>query len=179
MKHQMLVVVRVLWLAAQPRCAWAGDWAVPDRATARDQAVVVCAGPVDQIEPLPAPQITIAHPVRVSHVWKGDVPATITIATARSDVSCGYAFQAGHDSVIYARESGTTLSNGSSTVLETGFCSRTRPRAESQDDLAALWRGAGARRSTTANTTATAYKARYICRVDVGGCCGASAYLRE
>ena len=142
-----LIVVGVLWLAAQPRCAWACDCDVPDLATARDQAVAVFAGQVERIEPAPGPQIALGDPVRVtvrvSRVWEGDVSSTTMIATARSEASCGYEFQAGRDYVIYAREPGTTLINRTahSTMLETGLCSRTRPLAEAQDDLVAL--GAG------------------------------------
>lgn len=78
-----------------------------------------------------------ADPVKVtfdvSKVWKGPDYKNMVIKTARSDVSCGYAFKQGDEYIVYAYGEGDKLS--------TGICSRTQLLANAQEDLEVLGTG--------------------------------------
>jgi MYXO-CTERM domain-containing protein len=66
--------------------------------------------------------------------WKGlENEETITVRTSESSASCGYAFELDKSYLVYAQ--------GAPDALAVTSCGRTRPMAESNEDLAAL--GAG------------------------------------
>lgn len=66
--------------------------------------------------------------------WKGlENEETITLHTSESSASCGYPFELDKSYLLYAQ--------GALDALTVSTCSRTRPMAEANEDLAAL--GAG------------------------------------
>ena len=65
----------------------------------------------------------------VNEVWKGPRQESITIRTARSEVSCGFEFAIGLRYLVYARDG------------QTGLCDRTALAVRSQEDLVALGEG--------------------------------------
>ncbi len=84
--------------------------------------------------------VSSADPVEVTFevysVWKGPAYSTITVTTARSGASCGYAFEKGEEYLVYA--------DGSADSLTVSMCSRTQPLGWAEDDLAALGEGSSA-----------------------------------
>jgi hypothetical protein len=78
-----------------------------------------------------------ADPVQVTFevyaVWKGPLYDTITITTARSGASCGYAFEEGEEYLVYA--------HGSANSLAVSLCSRTQLLEGADEDLVALGEG--------------------------------------
>lgn len=78
-----------------------------------------------------------ADPVRVTFevyaVWKGPAYRTITITTARSGASCGYAFEKGEEYLVYA--------DGSADSLTVSMCSRTQSLSSAEEDLTKLGEG--------------------------------------
>ena len=70
---------------------------------------------------------------RVITVWKGETQPLSKILTDFHGTACGYDFSVGGEYLVYAYRSGG--------VLNTGICSRTRPRYEAQPDLDALGPG--------------------------------------
>jgi len=81
--------------------------------------------------------VSSADPVEVTFevyaVWKGPLFSTITITTARSGASCGYAFEKGEEYLVYA--------DGPADSLTVSSCSRTMPLGWAEDDLVALGEG--------------------------------------
>lgn len=67
----------------------------------------------------------------VDQVWKGDLPARVTIKTATSAAACGRTYQVGQSYIVYARR-------GSGKTLLDGLCSRTRTSAAAGEDLEQL-----------------------------------------
>ncbi len=67
----------------------------------------------------------------VDRVWKGELPARVTIKTATSSAACGRTYQIGQSYVVYARR-------GTGTALLDGLCSRTRTSAAAGEDLEEL-----------------------------------------
>ena len=70
--------------------------------------------------------------IALGSVWKG-VPEgeTVELWTGSGGGDCGYHFEVGEDYLVYAYE-------GDDGSLSTGICSRTRPLADAETDLAAL-----------------------------------------
>lgn len=74
--------------------------------------------------------------LQVYRVWKGDLTAETVIYTPRDSASCGYeGFAVGSEFLVFA--------TGSAERLETNLCTRTKPLATAQGDLAALGDGYG------------------------------------
>lgn len=105
------------------------------------QADAVFAGKVTEIvKPKPNAQgiISSADPVQVtfdvSTSWKGVTTKQVTIKTALDSASCGFAFEAGKEYLVYSNKDETN-------VLKTSICSRTQALTVASEDLASL--GAG------------------------------------
>jgi hypothetical protein len=128
----IVVVVALVVLATDARCAWACSCALPSATPleARDGGAAVFAGRVTNVS-IPDPNSytpfrSVAVTVAVNQVWKGDVGSTIVIGTSRDGASCGYTFVVGQEYLLYAFEY--------EDELVTGMCGRTRPLADTQDD---------------------------------------------
>ncbi len=135
----MIVLIALVVLTADARCAWACSCALPSATPleARDGGAAVFAGHVTNVS-IPDPNSytpfrSVAVTVAVSQVWEGDVGSTIVIGTSRDGASCGYTFVVGQEYLLYAFEY--------EGELVTGMCGRTRPLADAQDDLAVLGEG--------------------------------------
>jgi hypothetical protein len=141
----------------QPRCVWACDCDVPSVSEASEQAAAIFAGRVIDVAVPSGTYISSADTVTVTFAvataWKGGVQSTVTLATLRSEISCGYEFQEGQEYLVYARPAGTTLlyARPANTTFEVSFCSRTHPLADATADLAALGEG----QTPIANATQT------------------------
>ncbi|MGC5323925.1 hypothetical protein [Brevibacillus sp. SYSU BS000544] len=104
-------------------------------------ADAVFAGRVTEVvKPKPNGQglISSTDPVQVtfdvSTSWKGVTTKQITIKTALDSASCGFAFEAGKEYLVYSYK-------GDANVLETNICTRTQALTAASDDLTSL--GAG------------------------------------
>ena len=64
---------------------------------------------------------------KVHVMWKGELPPSISLTTARYDASCGFTFLEGSRYIVYSRD-GETVS----------LCSRTKLIQEADEDLAEL-----------------------------------------
>jgi hypothetical protein len=73
----------------------------------------------------------VAVTFEVDQVWKGEVKPKLIVNTAMSSASCGYEFQMNTDYLVYANSDG----NGKQTTI---ICDRTKPIADSTEDLAVL-----------------------------------------
>jgi hypothetical protein len=69
----------------------------------------------------------------VDEAWKGLTDLQVTIATSDNDGTCGYDFEQGAKSLVYAY--------GSEGSLQTGICHRTQPVADAYEDMAYLGEG--------------------------------------
>lgn len=137
MRIFLLLVIIVSMLAIETESACACSCAPPGspdeeltRATAVFTGKVVgLAKPLDGFGP-----ISSADPIKVTFqvytVWKGSISQTTTITTSRSGASCGYTFEKGSEYIVYA--------HGPENDLAVSLCSRTRPLAVADDDLAVL-----------------------------------------
>lgn len=89
-----------------------------------------------------------ADPVKVTfvvaEVWKGDIPAEVSITTARESASCGYNFEDGAEYLVYA--------NGTDADRKVSLCSRTTLLANADEDLEALGAGSPPKMIPAANT---------------------------
>ena len=85
---------------------------------------------IDSADVPPDEPLTVEFSVRT--VWKGEVPQTMRLTTARS-AGCGYPFDNHVDYVVYA--------NGEQGALEVRPCSQTKPHTEAREDLEALGEG--------------------------------------
>ncbi len=98
----------------------------------RDNSTAVFAGRVASITTVNrggvAPQLQVAFDV--SQSWKGPAAASIEVLTSESSASCGVTFTQGGEYVVYT--------NDSEGYLNASLCSRTRPLADADEDLAAL-----------------------------------------
>jgi hypothetical protein len=94
---------------------------------------IVFDGDVLRIERIPDSARPSAFRLRrlvtftVNRAYRGGVEGTIQIATGSSGADCGYPFEVGDRYLVYAHDSGGTLS--------TGICSRTRPLSKAAEDL--------------------------------------------
>ena len=134
----VLALVIVSLLVVTPTAVYACSCASPGPPEAEmARSTAVFAGKVTEIAARDWLVISSTDPVKVtfqvSEVWKGPVRTTLTARTARSDISCGYAFTVGDEYLVYA--------NGSEMDLELFLCSRTAPLATAVSDLIVL--GAG------------------------------------
>jgi hypothetical protein len=68
--------------------------------------------------------------LKVEKVWKGAKCAEATVVTGVGGGDCGYAFEAGKRYLVYA--------SSDEGKLRTSLCTRTRPAAQAEEDLAAL-----------------------------------------
>ena len=102
-----------------------------------EKSTAVFAGKVIDVDVPRGIVISTADPVKVtfevSKVWKGPDYKTLVVTTARDGASCGYSFKQGEEYIIYTYGEGDKLS--------TGICSRTKPLANSQQDLEELGEG--------------------------------------
>ncbi|HEX6289822.1 MAG TPA: hypothetical protein VFZ66_11555 [Herpetosiphonaceae bacterium] len=100
-------------------------------------ASAVFTGTVAQQTAPQGPAVSSADPVNVAfqvdQVWKGQVPRSVIVQTARDSASCGFTFQNGGEYLVYAQ----TIDG----QLSVSLCSRTSLLADAQDDLAALGQG--------------------------------------
>lgn len=85
---------------------------------------------IDSADVPPDEPLTVEFSVHT--VWKGEVPQTMRLTTARS-AGCGYPFDNHVDYVVYA--------DGEQGALEVRACSGTKLRAEAREDLDALGEG--------------------------------------
>lgn len=85
---------------------------------------------IDSADVPPDEPLTVEFSVRT--VWKGEVPQTMRLTTARS-AGCGYPFDNHVDYVVYA--------DGEQGALEVRACSQTKPHTEAREDLEALGEG--------------------------------------
>ena len=85
---------------------------------------------IDSADVPPDEPLTVEFSVRT--VWKGEVPQTMRLTTARS-AGCGYPFDNHLDYIVYA--------DGEEGVLEVRACSQTKPHTEAREDLEALGEG--------------------------------------
>ncbi len=85
---------------------------------------------IDSADVPPDEPLTVEFSVHT--VWKGEVPQTMRLTTARS-AGCGYPFDNHVDYVVYA--------DGEQGALEVGACSGTKLGAEAREDLDALGEG--------------------------------------
>ncbi|MFQ5595074.1 MAG: LysM peptidoglycan-binding domain-containing protein [Anaerolineae bacterium] len=137
-RSTLLLVILVGLLLVNPTRLFA-CFCVPEKSPTDEltRSTAVFAGRVTQIETSSTPMWEDVESVnvtlQVSRVWKGPLRTTLTVLTARQGIDCGYEFEEDVEYLVYARGSGDNL-----TVW---FCSRTRPLASAQEDLAAL--GAG------------------------------------
>lgn len=104
-------------------------------------ADAVFAGKVTEVvKPKPDAQgiISSADPVQVtfdvSTSWKGVTTKQVTIKTALDSASCGFAFVAGKEYLVYSYK-------GESDVLNTSICTRTQALTAASEDLASLGTG--------------------------------------
>jgi len=72
---------------------------------------------------------------QVDKQWKGVTTDTVPVVTAADSAACGYPFVTGKTYLVYARKL------DGEPELQTNLCSRTKPLASAQDDLAALGEG--------------------------------------
>ena len=139
----LLLVILVGLLLLNPTRLFA-CFCVPEKSPTDELArsTAVFAGRVTQIETSSTPMWedvdSVNVTLQVSRVWKGPLRSTLTVLTARQGIDCGYEFEEDVEYLVYARGSGDNL-----TVW---FCSRTRPLASAQEDLAVL--GAGSTPTT-------------------------------
>jgi MYXO-CTERM domain-containing protein len=100
--------------------------------------------------------------------WKGlENEETITVRTSESSASCGYAFELNKSYLVYAQ--------GTPDALSVSSCSRTRPMAETNEDLAAL--GAGIT-PVKVEPVADAGKPAEPPKTKSGGCASSSTQKR-
>ncbi|MFE1625191.1 hypothetical protein ACFLFF_00430 [Brevibacillus reuszeri] len=105
------------------------------------QADAVFAGKVTEIVK-PRPNvlgvISSADPVDVtfdvSQIWKGIETKRVTIVTALSSASCGFAFDMGKEYIVYSYKN-------QDNFLETNICTRTQELTAASEDLASLGTG--------------------------------------
>ena len=93
---------------------------------------------IDSADVPPDEPLTVEFSVRT--VWKGEVPQTIRLTTARS-AGCGYPFDNHVDYVVLAYYTRSAMGDGEQGALEVRACSGTKPAAEAQEDLDALGEG--------------------------------------
>lgn len=74
---------------------------------------------------------TYTFEIEVVESLVGVSSPTVTVRTATDTAACGYPFQVGKSYLVYAG----AVSNG---VYSVSFCSRTRPLADANDDLALI-----------------------------------------
>jgi hypothetical protein len=107
----------------------------PDAELARSTAVF--SGKVVNRDEPGGLVVSSADPVEVTFevyaVWKGPLFSTITVTTARSGASCGYAFEKGEEYLVYT--------DGPGDSLTVSMCSRTQPLGGADDDLMAFGEG--------------------------------------
>lgn len=85
---------------------------------------------IDSADVPPDEPLTVEFSVHT--VWKGEVPQTMRLTTARS-AGCGYPFDNHLDYIVYA--------DGEQGALEVRACSQTKPHTEAREDIEALGEG--------------------------------------
>ena len=136
-RHALVAVALcTLLLSAAPALACS---CVPATvAQAKQDAAAIFEGRVTSIVDAPESGVDMApeHSVTLSVVrsWRGlEKQQTVTLRTAKSGATCGYAFELGTSYLVYA--------GGEPGKLHVNSCSRTRLLSKASEDLAAL--GAG------------------------------------
>ena len=102
----------------------------PDKAF--EQATAVFVGTVQDIQQ-PTGRAAKLVTLTVEQGWKGLLPhpkPKVTVSTCASGACCGYGFQEKESYLVYAY--------GESNALTVSLCSRTRPLAQADDDIAVL-----------------------------------------
>ncbi len=101
----------------------------PDKAL--EQATAVFAGTVQKVL-LPAGQGVKTVTLNVEQAWKGlqHRKPVVTVTTCANGACCGYGFQEGEGYLVYA--------HGEANAFTVSLCSRTRPLANADDDIAVL-----------------------------------------
>ena len=121
----------VVWLCVvAPFAGWACSCLPPPPADqAFTQAAAVFVGTVQQVKR--AEQLNVKFvTLQVEQAWKGAVTKRVTVQTCIDGACCGYGFQEKESYLVYAHGAGKSLS--------VSLCSRTRPLAQADDDIAAL-----------------------------------------
>ena len=134
----LVVALIGLWLFANTEQSYACSCVPPGPPSeALAESAVVFAGKVTSVREFEDPNATTFSSTdpttvefKVDAVWKGPSYETMSLATARSDASCGFTFIEGEEYVVYSRD-GATVS----------LCSRTRPVAYAQEDFDELGEG--------------------------------------
>jgi hypothetical protein len=159
---QVLVLLAPLFGAAP---ALACSCVFPTVEQAKQDAVALFEGRVTSIVDAPAAGADVdseySVTLHVARSWRGlEKQARVTLRTAKSGATCGYAFEVGTSYLVYA--------GGAPGKLEVNSCSRTRRLREASEDLAALG---------SANTPATgaAKQGSAPAKSRSGGCASGAA----
>lgn len=140
----------------------------PTVAQAKRDAVAIFEGRVTAIVDAPARAADMPpeHSVTllVARSWRGvEKQEQVTLRTAKSGATCGYAFERGASYLVYA--------GGAPGELEVNSCSRTRRSSEASEDLAALGAGVAPAEVESKKSSAPA-------RTRSGGCASGRANTR-
>jgi hypothetical protein len=125
---RLLTAVLCLTAAAMPAAACSCPGKSPKAAL--EAAAAVFSGTVVFVK---KSQADVVVTIKVDKVWKGDVPAQVTVSTPPNDGLCGVSFKEGDGYLVYA--------GGQPGSLSTNICMRTRTLGDAKEDLAA--HGAG------------------------------------
>jgi hypothetical protein len=130
------VALAAILLSAAP--ALACSCVLPTVAQAKEAAVAIFEGRVTSIVDAPESGVDTSPEQSVTLVvarsWRSlENQQTVTLRTAKSGATCGYAFALGTSYLVYA--------GGEPGKLLVSSCSRTRLLSEASEDLAALGGG--------------------------------------
>jgi len=131
------VLVAVSVTVAAPRTARACSCEPSDLAARRDAATAVFEGRVRAIAREGSAEVGPARlrvTLEVVQTWKGADAEEVVVMTTTDASACGVPFTVGHSFLVYAASDDTG-------ALVAGLCGGTKPREESDEDVAAL--GAG------------------------------------
>lgn len=126
MTRTVVTAVAVLLLAARPAAACDCDRPSIKEGIEHSDAVFVAKAADVKID---GDRRVVT--LEVSKAWKGANDKRVTVWTAVEGSTCGYAFEAGEEYLVYARDDGKG-------GLETNICMRTCRISEAKEDLKAL-----------------------------------------
>lgn len=130
------IALCALLLSAAP--ALACSCVLQTVAQAKQAAVAIFEGRVTSIVDAPGSAVDVIPEQRVTlsiaRSWRSlEHQETVTLRTAKSGATCGYAFELGTSYLVYA--------GGEPDKLDVSSCSRTRRLSDAGEDLAALGSG--------------------------------------
>ena len=140
----LALILCVVWLFGNASQAYACKCVVPGSPSEEmEKFDAVFAGKVLSIDHSFDPNAASFSPgdhttvgFSVDTVWKGTVDKNIDLTTPPTGGSCGFAFVAGEEYIVYAYEGSDQGEN-----LSVSICSRTALLAEAQADMDALGEG--------------------------------------